>query len=155
MKTHTSGGEEYLVKDATIETFFARILAYILIEYEKLPDHLKLIAMALTRGILLLSEVKEQDPEKKALFRPGKRADPNLHLIRLLVDRLTAVLPALEIEVIADEHNTISAVSLKNSDSSGGQIPHDGGLRQRENDSGQTLRSTSSQAIPDTSPLCS
>jgi hypothetical protein len=150
MRIHTSENEEYTVRDETITVFFASILAYILAEYEKLPDHLKLLAMALTRGILLMSEVKESDPEKKKLFRPEKRGDPNLHLIRLLVDRLAAVMPGVEIEVVADEQRTISAVYLKNSDTSGRSIPHDGGFGQREDDGCETLRPASRQAVPNT-----
>ncbi len=153
MKIHTSGGEEYRVEEKTITVFFASILAYILVEYEKLPDHLKLLAMALTRGILLMSEVREQDAEKKKLFRPEKRGDPNLHLIRLLVDRLAAVVPALELEVEADEHRTISAVYFKNSDKGGGQIPHDGGLGQRQDDSSQITGQASSPALSDAQAL--
>ena len=153
MRIHTSENEEYTVTDETITVFFASILAYILAEYEKLPDHLKLLAMALTRGILLMSEIKEQDAEKKKLFRPEKRGDPNLHLLHFLVNRLAAVVPALELEVEADEHRTISAVYFKNSDKGGGQIPHDGGFGKWENDSGQITGQASSQAVPDTQTL--
>lgn len=154
MKIHTSGGEDYLVEEQTITVFFANILAYILSEYEKLPDHLKLLAMTLTRGILLMAELKEQDAEKKKLLRPeNKRTDPNIHLIKFLLHRLAAVVPALEIEVEANEHRVISAVSFKNSDTSRGQIPLDGGFRQWENDGSQAARQASSPVVSNTSAL--
>jgi hypothetical protein len=154
------GEQEYNVTETAIGMALLHIEKYVEDQYTKLPDALKLAVMTFARTALLYAEKMEPDKEKRLLMRPskdgktGKKADPTLHLVRMMMQFVMRGVPHVgDVIVGTDEENNVISIGVQSTGASGGSLSTDGNIRQRQDDGGQVVRPEPRTLVSVPSPL--
>lgn len=138
--------KEYVVEDDTIEYLFDKIEQFTLEQYSKLPDVAKIAGQAATRAFLLFAEKNEKDKDKRALFKPERKADPTVHVLHLLVTYIKYGVKQVYAKIDTTPNNRVVGIQL--SSTGGGQLPLNGNKGERQDDSGETPRQYVVEGLP-------
>lgn len=148
------GDTEYTVQESAVAMALLHIEKYVTDEYEKFPEGLKILLIGAARGVLLYAEKREPDKEKKAVFRPPKKADPMLHVVRLLMKAIMGGVPRVGSVIVGtDEANNVVSVGIQDAGTGGGSLSANGNIGIGQDDGGEALGSQSRKIISVPSPL--
>ena len=130
-------GRSYSLPETTSRPLVAQLGEMAIAEYEKLDDNWQFLAKPIARTILQKMEEgakkKGATKEQYLSFRPEKRADPCIHLIKIACGLFFEATKRVELNIETDG-DCISAFSCEiiNPGESRGQMVTHGDIRERK-----------------------
>jgi len=140
-------GTLYAVSSDLLLTLFDGIASAIPQFYQALiPKPMRILAMPIAREAL-----RRLEPEYGKEARPSKGADPNLHLICLLLSKRATGMDNVTLHLETDATNSITSfyLSVSNTGKGRGSMVDHGFVRIRQNDGSEIIRRILKETVSD------
>ena len=149
-------GKTYTVPEEYANKIISQLWEMGLAEYEKVPKAYRIGGMAIARKILYDMETSITKSHGKEtaiqIARPAKGGDPNTHLLWIMTRVLREAVKSATFIIGTEEATdtiTAFAISIARESEARGQVASDGNIGERKDHSGEALRYTAGETLPD------